>query len=105
MNTETERSVNAGNYPACCRIYCLWVPDDGSSLTIGISDFDVDLDIYVDMDLTVLAFADHGMWESNAYGTGDESVYINNPGGRYYVQVCSYEGLASTFLLFSNFTP
>jgi hypothetical protein len=32
-------------------------------------------------------------------------VYITNPGGRYYIQVCSYEGVASTFLLNSVFNP
>lgn len=104
MNTEIGESVQAGNYPDTCEFYCLWVPD-GSQLDIGIRNFDVDLDIYVDTNISVLAFEDHGQWESNAYGTGDEEVSIYNPGGRYYIQVCSYEGLASTFLLYNWFTP
>jgi hypothetical protein len=105
MNTSTQQGVEAGNYPDSCRYYCLWVPEDGNSLEIGISSFDIDLDMYVDTDLSVLTFEDHGEWESNAYGDGDESVSIDNPSGRYYIQVCSYEGLASSFTLSSTFEP
>jgi len=105
MNGSTQQSVSAGTYPDTCEVYCLWVPDSGSKLDIGISNFDIDLDMYVDTDLSVLTFEDHGQWESNAYGDGDESVSISSPGGRYYIQVCSYEGLASNFNLFSTFTP
>jgi len=103
MNTTTQQSVSAGDYPDSCKYYCLWVPEDGSKLDIGIRDFDIDLDMYVDTDLSVLTFEDHGQWESNAYGDGDESVSISNPGGRYYIQVCSYEGLASNFTFWSTF--
>jgi hypothetical protein len=105
MNTDTEQSVQAGNYPDACEFYCLWVPDNGSQLNIGITNFNVDLDLYVDTNISVLAFEDHGQWESNAYGDGDESVSIFNPGGRYYIQVCSYEGLASSFILHNLFVP
>ena len=103
MNTSTQLSVSAGNYPDSCNYYCLWVPEAGSTLEIGIRDFDIDLDMYVDTDLSVLTFEDHGQWESNAYGDGDESVTISDPGGRYYIQVCSYEGLASNFTFWSTF--
>jgi len=105
MNSSTQQNVDAGDYPASCRYYCLWVPENGDKLDIGISNFDIDLDMYVDTDLSVLTFEDHGEWESNAYGDGDESVSINNAEGRYYIQVCSYEGLASTFTFWSTFTP
>ena len=105
MNTSAQQGVEAGNYPDSCRYYCLWVPEDGDSLEISISSFDIDLDMYVDTDLSVLTFEDHGQWESNAYGDGDESVTIDNPSGRYYIQVCSYEGLASSFTLSSTFEP
>lgn len=105
MNTSTQQNVEVGNYPESCRYYCLWVPEDGENLDIGISNFDIDLDMYVDTDLTVLTFEDHGQWESNAFGDGDESVSISKAGGRYYIQVCSYEGFASTFTFWSTFTP
>jgi len=105
MNTTVEQSVQAGTYPDICEFYCLWVPEGGSRLDISITNFDVDLDLYVDTNISVLAFEDHGQWESNAYGDGDESVSIFGPGGRYYIQVCSYEGLASTFLLTNLFIP
>jgi hypothetical protein len=104
MDTRLPKSVSGGSYPDACEVFCLWVPD-GSRLEIGISNFNVDLDIYVDVNLSVLQYEDHGQWESNAYGTVDESVSISNPGGRYYMQVCSYEGLASGFTLHNTFTP
>jgi hypothetical protein len=104
MNTSVDKSVQGGSYPDACEVFCLWVPD-GSRLEIGISDFNVDLDIYVDVDLTVLQYEDHGRWESNAYGSVNEEVRINNPEGRYYMQVCSYEGLPSSFTLWNDFTP
>jgi len=77
-------------------------------LTIGISDFSIDCDLYVDKDLSVLEYSDHGAWQSNDYGTGDEQVTISNPDGRYYVQVCTYDvdvNLESDFVLYSIFTP
>ena len=104
MNTSLIGYVTSGTYPDTCFVYCLSVPA-GRSLEIGIRDFSVDLDMYVDMDLSVLAYSDHGAWESNAYGTGDEAVSINNPAGEYYIQVCSYEGLASDFTVYSEFAP
>lgn len=104
INTSVPMSVSGGTYPDTCEIYCLWVLA-GSSLEIGISDFDVDLDIYVDTDLSVLEYGDRGEWRSNAYGTVDELVLIPEPGGRYYIQVCSYEALPSDFILYSTFTP
>ena len=104
MNSRVTKYVQSGTYPDTCEVFCLWVPS-GSQLEIGISDFNVDLDIYVDTDLSVLQYEDHGRWESNDFGTGDEEVRISNPGGRYYIQVCSYEALASSFSLYNEFTP
>jgi hypothetical protein len=89
MDTSVQMSVTGGTYPDICAIYCLWVPD-GQLLEIGISNFDVDLDVFVDTDLSILEYDDRGMWRSNAYGAVDESITIQDPGGRYYVQVCSY---------------
>ena len=103
MNTRTSGQVSGGPYPDNCTVYCLWVPDDGSRLEIGISGFDTDLDMYVDTNLSVLQFDDHGQWESNDFGTGDESVSISNPGGRYYIQICSYENVASGFTIDSDY--
>ena len=105
MNTTTQQSVIEGGYPKSCSYFCLWVPESGSSLDIGISRFNVDLDMYIDTDLSVLELDDHGQWESNSYGSGNEKVTIENPGGRYYIQVCSFEGKASTFNIWSEFTP
>jgi hypothetical protein len=103
MNTPTSGQITGGDYPDNCTVYCLWVPDGGSSLEIGISGFDTDLDMYVDTNLSVLEYEDFGQWNSNEYDTVDESVTISNPGGRYYVQVCSYEGVASGFTIDSDY--
>lgn len=104
MDTSVQMSVTGGTYPDICAIYCLWVPD-GQLLEIGISNFDVDLDVFVDTDLSILEYDDRGMWRSNAYGAVDELITIQDPGGRYYVQVCSYEALPSDFTLHNSFTP
>ena len=104
MNTSITKSVQGGIYPETCEVFCLWVPR-GSWLDIRISGFGVDLDIYVDIDLSVLQWEDHGRWESNTYGTGDELVTISNPGGAYYMQVCSFDGVPSDFTLQNQFTP
>jgi hypothetical protein len=104
MNTSVIKHVSGGTYPDTCEIFCLWVPD-GRQLEIGISDFEIDLDLYVDIDLSILEYGDHGLWMSNGYGSGDELVVIEDPGGRYYVQVCSYEAAPSDFRLRSTFTP
>jgi hypothetical protein len=104
MNTSLSRSLQGGADIESCEVYCLWVPE-GSSLEIGISGFDVDLDLYVDIYYSVLQFEVNSRWESNAFGTEDEQVAIQNPGGRYYMQVCSYEGLSSDFFLYNEFTP
>ena len=94
------------SYPANCLYYCLWIPEAMSNLTIGISDFDVDLDLYVgygSMEAVSGSEVEQGetyTWKSNDYGTGDEQVSIRNPeGGVYYIEVCSYEGSASPFKL------
>jgi hypothetical protein len=109
---EMNRSINAqitqdDDDLAFCTEYCLWVPEGGSRLDITISDFDVDLDLYVDTSYQVLMGTQAGeaRWESIEFGTDDESVSISGPGGRYYIQVCSYEGHASAFTLDNSYTP
>jgi hypothetical protein len=94
------------SYPANCLYYCLWIPEAMSNLTIGVYDFDVDLDLYVgygSMDAVSGSEVEQGetyTWKSNDYGTDDEQVSIRNPeGGVYYIEVCSYEGSASPFRL------
>jgi hypothetical protein len=106
VNQQYTEFIQGAPYPDGCRVYCLWVPA-GSRLKLGIKDFTIDLDIYVDKDLSILEYSDHGQWSSNAYGTGDEEVTISNPEGRYYMQVCSYETAStvkSNFTIYSNLT-
>ena len=107
MDEQYLYHISGGTYPLGCQAFCLWVPS-GSRLEIGITNFTIDLDIYVDQDLSVLQYSDHGQWQSNDYGTGDESVSIGSPDGRYYIQVCSYEtdvNVASDYTLYSDFMP
>jgi hypothetical protein len=95
-----------GSYPANCQYWCGCVPPGMTDLDIGITDFNVDLDIYVawnDYEGVTGAEPIYGesyTWMSNAYGTGDEWVNINNPeAGPYYIEVCSYEGDPSPYNL------
>lgn len=107
MDTNYTRHIQGGYYPEGCSLFCLQVPT-GKSLIIGIKDFRIDCDIYVDKDLSVLGYSDRGAWQSNVYGTWDEQLTINDPEGRYYIQVCTYEvkeSMESDFILYSIFIP
>ena len=108
MNTSIFAYVaGAYTYPEACSVYCLWVPD-GSQLKIGISDFKPDLNLHVDTELLVLEYGDSTRWESIEYGEFgpvNESVFIPDPGGRYYIWVCTVNGSASEFTLYNEFTP
>jgi hypothetical protein len=105
MNRSVSGSISGGSFPDNCAEFCLWVPENGSRLDITITGFDVDLDLYVDPDYQVLQSSEIGeaSWESIDFGTEDESVSISNPGGRYYIQVCSYEGTASSFTVETDY--
>jgi hypothetical protein len=104
LNTRKYERVRGGSYPDSCEVYCLCV-SDGSLLEVGISDFIVDLDIYIDVDLSILDYGDNGRWESDAFGTVNETISIQNPGGCYYIKICSYEGQPSTFIFWNELTP
>ncbi len=101
MGTDYVGTIAGGRFPNNCAEMCIWSPDAGS-LTIGVSGPALDLDLYVDPVLSVLtntSSSGTASWESNAYGTGPEQVTIYNPQGRYYAQVCSYDGTGTTFVL------
>ena len=104
LNSRVSKRVQGGSYPDSCEVFCLCV-SDGSMLEIGISDFVVDLDIFIDVDLSILQYEDNGRWESDAFGTVNEQISIQDPGGCYYIKVCSYEGEPGTFYLWNEFTP
>jgi len=104
---EMQRAT--GGYPANCQYWCACVPGGGSSLEFGISDFVVDLDLYVAWNdyegITgqTLVYGETYTWLSNDYGTGNEAVNISNPNeGPYYIEVCSYEGEPSPYNLTSE---
>ncbi len=106
MNRSASGQISGGNTLAdVCTEFCLWVPDGGTRLDIMISGYSVDLDLYVDTDYQVLMSEDAGTadWESRGSGDAEESVAISNPGGRYYIQVCSYDQVASGFTLETDY--
>lgn len=106
-NYSGSIAATTEDYPANCAYYCVWVPSGTSTLDIGISNFDVDLDLYMGFgELSSVRGADpeDAVWFSNEFGTDDESVSIASPSpdGAYYIEVCSYEGEASTFNLLAT---
>ncbi len=109
MNSSASGNIQGGNtFEQVYQMFCLWVPENGSRLVIEVSNFsaDVDLDLYVDRSYsTLLSESGFGEWYSNDVGTTREQVTINNPGGRYYIQVVSYNGSPSSFTISNTFTP
>lgn len=99
---EMDRSYNKGvgcgytDIDYGCAIYCIWVPE-GSQLKIRISDSFSDLVLIVQRDL----FDDKDSeerWESDVVGRyQNEMVMIENPEGRYYIQVCPKTGADCMF--------
>jgi len=89
-------------------MYCLWVPEGGSNLTIGVRDFSADLDIYVSSSYEEL-MSPEGFGEYYARDGGDgtpEQVSISLPGGRYYIQVVSYYfDTSSNFTIWNEYAP
>jgi hypothetical protein len=109
VNASANGNITGGtSFEQVYQMFCLWVPDNGSRLTIQISGFSssVDLDLYVDREYsTLLSESGFGEWYSNGVNTTSEEVTINNPGGRYYIQVVSYDGSPSSFTISNTFTP
>lgn len=93
-------------YPANCLYYCVGIAEGGDRLDIAIRDFDVDLDLFVGYGSFEAVSGDVPVegesytWKSNDYGTDDEEVSVSNPeAGLYYIEVCSYAGESSPFVL------
>jgi len=81
----------------------------GRQLEIGLTGFTINLDFYVDMNLSVADYSDFGEWYAHSSSeTGSERVTINNPEGRYYIQICAYSSSWSDetdFVFYNTFTP
>ena len=97
-------AATAEDYPANCAYYCVYAPPGAGALDVSLSDFDVDLDMYMGYgDITSVRGADPDAtpWVSNEFGTDDEFISIPNPAAdsAYYIEICSYEGEASNFTL------
>jgi hypothetical protein len=91
-------------YPANCAYYCLWVPSGTGRVDVDLTNFSVDLDMYVgtdDISSVLGAEPDDAQWRSNDFGTDDESIRIRRPSPNtpHYIEICSYEGAASDFEL------
>ena len=109
MNTSVSGYINAGDvFEETIAMYCLWVPDGGTSLVIGIRDFSIDFDIYVSSSYEeIMSPSGFGQYYSNEGVAGTpEQVTISNPGGRYYVQVVSWNfNTQGGFTVWSQYTP
>ncbi len=107
MNQSLSGRVNAGSsFYDVIVMYCLWVPPSGSRLEINLTNFTADLDIYVSRSYDeLMSPSGFGEWYSRAGGTTPERVVIYNPSGRYYIQVVSYTGAASSFTISNTYIP
>lgn len=89
-------------------MYCLWVPEGGSQLVIGIRDFNIDFDIYVSSSYEeLMSPSGFGQYYDRDGGAGEpEQVTIPNPGGRYYIQVVAYNfDTSGSFTIWNQYTP
>jgi hypothetical protein len=107
MNASASGYIAGGStFEQVIQNFCLWVPDNGSRLRITITGYSVDLDMYVDTSLaSLMSESGMGQWNSRNTGSDNEEVTIDNPGGRYYIQIVSYDGSPSSFTISSTFTP
>lgn len=107
MNQSLTGRINAGSsFYDVIAMYCLWVPQGGSRLEINLTNFTADLDVYVSRSYEeLMSPTGFGEWYSRAGGTSPERVVINNPGGRYYIQIVSYTGAGSNFTISNTYTP
>lgn len=109
MDDSLSGSIAGGDvFEETIAMYCLWVPEGGSELVIGIQDFSADLDIYVSESYdTLMSSTEFGEYYSNGGSDGvAEQVTIPNPAGRYYIQVVSYYfDTSDNFTLWNTFTP
>ena len=99
MNKSYNKGVGCGYTDLAygCGMYCLWVPE-GSQLKIGITDSFSDLKLIVKRDLFEDLDDSEESWISDNVGRAqDESVTIENPGGRYYIMVCPKGGRSCSF--------
>jgi hypothetical protein len=107
VNTPYSRYLDATNqgYPCNCAYYFVRIPDVSSSLTISLSGFSEDLDLYVGYSSieTILGedAREDWQWKSNEFGLDDEVVTISNPetADPYYIEVCSYEATGSDYTI------
>jgi len=103
-----EMHSSAGSYPGNCLYYCLGVPANLSSLDIGITGFENELNLYIGRgSIDVLNDNDvsgGSDWYSHTAQDGvDESVSIPSPvSDVYYIEVCSFDGRPSPFTLWTE---
>lgn len=109
MNSSLSGYIAGGDeFLETIAMYCLWVPEGGSQLTIGIRDFGIDLDIYVSSSYEeLMSPSGFGEYYDRDGGPGEpEQVTIPNPGGRYYIQVVAYNfNTSDNFTIWNQFSP
>lgn len=107
-NSMTGYIAGGDEFLETIAMYCLWVPEGGSQLVIGIRDFNIDFDIYVSSSYEeLMSPSGFGEYYDRDGGAGTpEQVTIPNPGGRYYIQVVAYNfGTSGNFTIWNQYTP
>ncbi len=103
-----EMPSSTGYYPSNCVYYCMGVPSNLGTVRIGVTDFSVDLNLYIGRgSINVLNDVDieeGSDWYSHTSEDGtDESVSISGPTPDvYYIEVCSYDGRGDFFTLWTE---
>jgi hypothetical protein len=98
--------IAGGMFPDNTASYSLEVPA-GTRVTLGIREFETDLDLYADTDASLFqqgrdSDEDMGTYQSNQYGNGKaEQITLEQP-GTYYIQVVSFEALADSFTIYAE---
>lgn len=94
----------AASYPANATYYCVRVAEGTPRITLTLSGLTNDLDLYIghgsiqSVQGIDLQAGETYEWKSNAFGTDNEQITIDNPqAGVYYAEIVSYEGKESNY--------
>jgi hypothetical protein len=106
VDVRGEIAATSAPYPANARYYCFSLPAGVQQATLRLSGLSADLDLYLGhgsintvqgVDLNA---GQNYQWKSNAFGTVDETIVLAAPAaGIYYVEIVSYQGEHSPFVL------
>ena len=106
QSVDSELQPTGEPYPGNATYYCVAVPGGIDRVTIDLTGFFVDLDLYVgfgsieSVQGVDISRGETYEWKSNDFGTVDERVVISGPEpGVYYIEIASYDNESSPFML------